>query len=232
MSGTAPVLLLTSQGRALLRGSGLRAGASHHEHPVAVAVFGEPQGQPSLPALPELRLLGIVVAQPCAWRQADTVSVGGGAWGPGSGSRGLGHKPPWQEGGMPEQSRGQRGQGGPGLSRSGQGEGLGSPRQGSRARSLARVSPAEERGPGGLVLAWLCRRARVWRDPARRGSAHFFAARGRGRGGAQPSLPRGFFPRSRRCSTGGGTPPASPERRSGASRGDDAAALWLLQSRS
>lgn len=120
------------------QGSGLGAGASHHEHPVAVAVFGEPQGQPSSPALPALRLLGILVAQPCAWRKADTVSVGGGAWGAGSGSRGLGHKPPWQEGGMPEQSRGQRGQGGPGLSRSGQGEGLVSPRQGSRARSLAR----------------------------------------------------------------------------------------------
>lgn len=63
-------------------------------------------------------------------------SVSGGAWGPDSGSRGLGHKPPWQEGGMPEQSWGQRFQGGPGLSRSGQGERLVSPRKGSRARSV------------------------------------------------------------------------------------------------
>lgn len=40
-----------------------------------------------------------------------------------------------------------------------QGRGNGSSARGKAAglaRSLARVSPAEERGPGGLVLAWLC----------------------------------------------------------------------------
>lgn len=172
LSGTAPVLFLTSQGRGLLRGSGLALLTMK-----ILLVLPSSESRKDSRARQRSRSCG----GSASWSQSlvpgekrtqcQRGGLGTWQWQPGARAQaslaGRGH------------ARAELGAALPGRARALALRAGGTARQPAERQpgSLGRVSPAEERGAGGLVLAWLCRRARVWRDPARRGSSHFFAAR-------------------------------------------------------